>query len=133
MPKKPTVRSLKRTADRLFSEIIRRSSINEFGWVFCVTCKKPDLWQNMDCGHYESRKHNNTRYDKRNCAPQCRTCNRFEEGRKYEFGKYLVEKYGEEIIEELRTLAYTNKRFTVSELQEMIKQFKLELEEIKNV
>lgn len=130
--KKPKITNLKRTADRLFSEIIRRSVVdNYYSTAQCVTCEEWDDWQNMDCGHYESRRHNNTRYDKRNCAPQCHRCNRFEEGRKYEFGKYLVEKYGESIIDELRRLAYTNKKFTVGELQEMIKQFKKELEDLK--
>jgi hypothetical protein len=130
--KKPKINSLKKTADRLFSELIRRRAVdNYYGTVQCVTCGAWGDWRSMDCGHYESRRHNNTRYDKRNCAPQCHRCNRFEEGRKFQFGKYLVEKYGEGIIEELRQLAYTNKRFTIEELQEMIKQFKKELGELK--
>ena len=81
----------------------------------------------MDAGHYESRKHNATRYDRRNVFPQCRTCNRFEEGRKYEFGKFLVEKFGPNIIDELRNLSHEIKRFTVEELDEMIVGWKQEL------
>lgn len=128
---KKTVRSTKKRADRIFSELVRRSAADYRGFCQCVTCGVWDVWKNVDAGHYEIRKHNNVRFDKRNVKPQCKICNRFEEGRKYEFGKYLAGVYGEDIIDELRTLAHTTKRFTVDELEEMITEFKKELEEIK--
>ena len=131
MKKKKTVTSCKKRADRLFSEIVRRSAADDYGWVQCVTCGVKVQWKASDAGHYESRRHNMTRFDKRNVKPQCRTCNRYEEGRKYEFGKYLVGIYGKDIIDELRTLAHTVKRFTVDELEEMITEFKKELEKLK--
>jgi len=99
MPKKSTVRSLKRYADRLFSELIRRSACEDGEYCYCITCGKGYHWKLLDAGHFIGRKHNTTRYDKRNVYPQCRTCNRFEEGMKYEYGKYLVETNGEGILD----------------------------------
>ena len=128
--KKKTVTSCKKRADRLFSEIVRRSAADDDGYAKCVTCEAWDDWHRMDAGHYESRRHNMTRFDKRNVKIQCRTCNRYEEGRKYEFGKHLVSIYGEDIIDELRTLAHTTKRFTVDELEEIITEFKKELQSL---
>lgn len=125
-----SVSSKKKTADKLFSEIIRRSCADTEGYVSCVTCKVSIHWTEADAGHYESRRHNNTRYDERNVWPQCRTCNRFEEGRKYEFGKFLVEQFGEGIIHELREAAHQIKRFTEPELQELINRFRKELRDL---
>lgn len=131
MSKKPKVSNLKRTADRVFSEIVRRSAANEDGYAQCVSCNLWLHWTDGDAGHFCSRKHNNTRYDKRNVQFQCRSCNRFYEGKKYEFGKWLVEKYGEDIIDELNQLAHQPKRFKVLELQELIEELRKELKELK--
>lgn len=128
--KTKSLSSVKKRADRVFSELVRRSAINEFGWIFCVTCDTPNSLENMDAGHFVSRKFNATKYDKRNVHPQCRVCNRWEEGKKYEYGKFLVEKYGEGIIDELNQLAHSKKRFTIEELEEMIKGWKKELKEL---
>ena len=130
--KKPSISYLKKKADKVFSELIRRTHCPN-GYGQCVSCGSYLHWTEGDAGHFCSRKHNATRYDKRNVQFQCRVCNRWQEGRKYEFGKYLIDEYGEGIIDELNKLAHTNKRFTVDELKEMIEQFKLELKGLENV
>lgn len=136
MPRKSTVSSLKRTADAVFSELVRRLACSGPEHLpmndscQCITCKEWFHWKEVDCGHYLGRRYNGTRYDRRNTAPQCRHCNRGESGRIYEYGKYLVSIYGEEIIEELRTLAHSKKRFTIDELKEMIVGWRKELQEL---
>lgn len=127
----PKVSCYKRKADQLFSQVVRRSNADPNGNCKCITCGIIQHWKLMDAGHYESRKHNETRYDRRNVFPQCRTCNRFEEGRKYEFGKFLVERFGPGIIDELRVAAHKVKQFKVDELKELIKKLELELEKLK--
>jgi hypothetical protein len=129
--KKRSVKSTKHRADNIFSELIRRSNLDVDGMCRCITCGCTDVWQNMDAGHYEGRRHNNTRFDKRNVAPQCRVCNRWAEGRKYEFGVYLVKTYGKGIIDELRQAAHVTRRFAVEELDGMINEWKKELQELQ--
>lgn len=41
----------------------------------------------------------------RNVKPQCADCNSWKEGRKYEFGEYLKQEYGPNIIRELKLKA----------------------------
>ena len=65
MPKKiTTVSAAKRKADRIFSQLVRKSAANEYGgWIKCVTCGSMVGWADADAGHFESRRHNGTRYD----------------------------------------------------------------------
>jgi hypothetical protein len=90
---------LLKTADRYFSEYIRRSHADNRGYVKCCTCQKIGHWKEFDCGHYVNRKHKSLRFCEKNVAPQCRHCNRFDEGNKEMFTVYLVEKYGADIIQ----------------------------------
>lgn len=74
--------------DKEFSLYIRqRTAVN--GKVTCFTCGKKDDWQNMDCGHFMSRKHYSTRWDEDNCQVQCKSCNVFRYGEQFKFGVNL--------------------------------------------
>ena len=94
--------------DKEFSLYIRRrQSVN--GIVKCFTCGKSDHWQNMDCGHFQSRKHYATRWDEKNCQVQCKGCNVFRYGEQFLFGKNLDKLYGEgsahQLLQESRQIA----------------------------
>ena len=121
--RKPTVRGLKKKADILFS-IYKRMSEGDGP---CCTCGKWMRWKDAQCGHYISRAYNNTRYDKQNTARQCAFCNVWREGEKDLFGKHLQERYGEDIIDELRQRANKKKRWTVWELEELCEELKLKI------
>ena len=58
-------------------------------------------YEEFDCGHYISREVKILRFDPRNTAPQCQSCNRFKEGKKDEFALYLIKKYGKNILQNL--------------------------------
>jgi hypothetical protein len=129
----PQISKLKKKADKIFSELVRRSSANSLGMAVCCSCGKQDFWKDMDAGHYISRKHNAGRYLRENVASQCRSCNRFNEGNKSGYTLFLQNKYGEDIIERLNQLQYQVKHFEVDELQGMIKGWQEELKGLKNV
>lgn len=97
---------------------------DENGMVSCYTCGKRMHYKSAQCGHYESRSNNATRFDPRNTKIQCVGCNIFNEGRKPVFAVNLIKEYGEGILGELRKKAQGVKQFTISELQELIKKFK---------
>lgn len=133
LDKKPSVRTLKRTLDGLWSKLVRLSNANSIGMCKCCSCGMMAHWKDVDCGHFVSRNHNLGRYDERNTAPQCKKCNRFREGNKAGYAVYLQEKYGPEVIADLNKLQYQVKRFTPEELQEMILTTREKLKELHSV
>jgi hypothetical protein len=60
-----------------------------------------DSWKSMHCGHFMSRRYESTRYDEKNVAPQCVSCNTFHQGRQYRFGRWIDETYGQGTAERL--------------------------------
>ncbi len=97
------------TLDRAFSLKIRARDCPE-GWGFCITCEQPKGYGEMDCGHYLGRQYFATRWDPMNCAAQCQTCNRYNEGLKAKFRVALVAKYGEDAITRMELLHKIGKK-----------------------
>ena len=106
--KLPSLRSLQKKADIAFAKYIRNRQDGHQGissidglWCHCVTCKAFVLRSETDCGHFWKRQYLGTRYDERNCARQCRKCNRFQGGRQAEFAAYIIKTYGPEVFDEM--------------------------------
>lgn len=89
-------------ADKYFSLYIRlRNAING-QYCQCVTCGSVKHYKEMQLGHWRRRGLQPTRYDERNCAPQCVRCNKWRSGEPERFEEYLVQKYGKDVVDELR-------------------------------
>ena len=99
-----SIKQLEKIADRWFSLYIRLLYANKEGMVKCATCPKVEHYKKMDCGHFQSRRFKSTRYDKRNCSPQCTYCNRYQQGEQYKLGQWL-KRFGENNPEWMETLA----------------------------
>lgn len=93
--------------DAIFSQCIRRAHADHRGYVVCVTCSAVGHWRSFDNGHFQKREHMATRFDPRNCAPQCEDCNRFNDGMNEEFAAYIDRVHGAGMAEELVRLADT--------------------------
>jgi hypothetical protein len=130
MPKKPTRSKLIKTADKVFSEYIRRRNANSLGMSECFTCGKIDHWKNLQCGHFQSRKHYATRWDEKNCQVQCAGCNVFRYGEQYKFGLYLDKKYANNMSEKLMNKAKKTVKFSNYDIQEIIDHYKLEISKL---
>lgn len=85
-------------ADKYFSEYIRKRDKNKP----CVTC---GAFAQKDCGHFISRRFENTRYDEMNSHGQCLKCNRFEHGNQFEYSLSIDRMYGKGTAEKLRMKA----------------------------
>ena len=96
-----TLTKLKKKADALFSIHIRKKYQNAEGIIQCYTCSYSGPINKMQCGHFVSRYYLATRYDERNCRPQCITCNIWRNGRTPEFAEKLTKELGDGIVEEL--------------------------------
>ena len=57
--------------DTYFSRYIRIKHSNKEGFATCFTSNKVMRWEDLQCGHYISRKHIATRWLDLNCRPQC--------------------------------------------------------------
>lgn len=86
------------------------------GWGYCCTCGT--IVVDGDAGHFIGKGFggkSGVRYDERNINLQCRSCNRFAEGKKLEYRKFMVKVYGEEVIEELELKHHIN-NYTMEDL-----------------
>lgn len=118
-----SVRSKKvKEADRVFSIYIRKKdAVN--GYARCVTCGKQDLWQNMDNGHYISRRYTQIRWDEKNCHVQCKRCNQQLGGNLSKYNQYLVKKYGYNPTEMLKQRIRTRGKVTLNDIEAIIDKY----------
>jgi len=121
--KKKSISQLKKEVDKIFSLFIRqRGSIK--GYNSCFTCGLRREWKKLQCGHFISRTHSNTRYDEINCQVQCFACNVWKRGNIAEFAARLIEKYGQKEFNNLIKKGRQLKQFTEKELLELKEKFK---------
>lgn len=121
---KRSASKIKKELDRVFSIYIRTRNASTNGTVMCFTCGAKGHWKTMDCGHFQSRVHTNTRWDSQNCQVQCKKCNIFRSGEQYKFGIYLDQYYGPGTAEELHRKAMRPKKMLQFEMLELIEQYK---------
>lgn len=116
--------------DTIFSQYIRKKN-SDHGKAICFTCGKVDEWKNLQCGHFQSRRHYSTRWDEVNCQVQCAGCNLFKYGEQYKFSIALNAKYGESTAEELLKKAKKQVKYQTYELIEMIKNYQQLYDKLK--
>ena len=132
--KKPTVSSLKKKLDIIFSKYIRLKDADASGNVECYTCGVVKHVKEMQNGHFQSRKHTSTRFLHTkyitNCKPQCVKCNIYSEGEKWIFGNKLVSEYGQDAVDELIRESNKSVNLSKGDLIELIEHYK---ESLKNL
>ena len=119
MPKKLSRSKLVKKLDTVFSKYIRISNADKNGYCTCVTCGVVKHWKEIQAGHFMSRKHYSTRWDERNVASQCVSCNMFKQGEQYKYSLFL----GKDQAEVLYLKSKETVKFTNYELEEMIKDY----------
>ena len=131
MTKKKLSRSkIVKKLDTIFSKYIRkRNSI--YGKAKCFTCGKIDEWKNLQCGHFQSRRHYSTRWHEVNCQVQCAGCNVFKYGEQYKFSLALDSQFGANTAENLSILAQTQIKIETFELLEKIKYYEYLFDNLK--
>ena len=122
------LKSYIKTADRVYSEYIRKKEADADGYCVCVTCGVVRKWNDrMDAGHYVNRDDWATRYDDKNVHPQCQSCNRFHSGRQSRYAVYLIDRYGTKIIKALDKKSRKVKTFDLTDLKEYVKVWREEM------
>ena len=116
--------TLVKKLDKVFSQFIRQRDANSKGICTCATCSKQLPIKEIHCGHFMSRRSMATRWHPLNCASQCPSCNTFNQGRQYEFSKYIDKRFGEGTAEMLCQLSKTTVKYSIPDLQEKYDHFK---------
>lgn len=123
-PKQKTKGYYVKQLDKFFSIYIRQSYSNDFGMSSCYTCSAVKHYKDLQCGHFISRAHMNTRWDESNVRPQCVACNVFNKGRMDVYAMRLVKECGAGELERLNALKNTIRQWTIQELKTKILFYK---------
>lgn len=134
-PKEKSLSILIKEADKLFSEIVRRSdSHNGFsfdGWINCPICDKNVFWKDADAAHVFDRDNMATRYDELNVWGACRECNRVDPDHREKFKAAIKAIIGDMEFECLEERSHSLQKYTRSDLIDLISAWKLELKELR--
>ena len=93
----------------------------------CVVCGSSS---NPQCGHILSRVSYATRWDERNAACQCASCNYRHEYTPYPFIKWAMDNVGVSVLEELQRMWNKPRHLTNSQLREMASELEKKIEQI---
>lgn len=95
--------TLQTKADKAMSVYIRRKYADAHGYVKCVSCGRIYRWEEMDCGHFIPKSRGaSIRYVEENVHPECKGCNRFDDGHLIGYTLHMIDLYGKDKIDELK-------------------------------
>ena len=101
--------------DRLTSLLVRRHDRR------CVTC---GCGRNLQCSHFYSRRHLATRFDLRNCNAMCADCNRRHNSDPSPYLRFMNERHGPDVVEELQEVMAQRRKVTDEEPGEALGRLK---------
>lgn len=116
--------------DGLFSKYIRLKYSDKEGNCACFTCGTKKRWQELQNGHYLSRKHMFLRWDERGCRPQCQYCNCTKHGNLAIFAQKLEAEHNglpDILLEESRIIH----KWSRDELRQMINEYTRKIKLLK--
>ena len=118
---------LKKKLDAIFSKYIRWYYADANGYVECYTCGVTKPVKEMQCGHFQSRRHYATRWHTDNCKPQCVKCNMFMQGNIWVYGNKLKAEIGDVKFNKLIQLSNSTVKYTQQDYLNMLEYYKKEL------
>jgi hypothetical protein len=119
-PKRKSVSSLKKEADKYWSIYIRLRDSDKYGMVECISCGTKKPWKTMQNGHFVSRSSSTLRYDEENCNAQCVGCNMFKQGNQFAYSLALDMKYGVGTANKLHSKRSETHKWKHDELEQII-------------
>lgn len=144
--KPKTVSKLKKELWTVFSRYIRlRDSLewandhpehNGEPMAACVSCRKTIKAfgvGGLQAGHFIPGRNNSILFDERGVHAQCYRCNIPLKGNWVPYRRFMVERYGEEVIEELEELDKTNHQFKPHEVEELIAVYKGKVSKLESL
>lgn len=117
---------LRNKTAQLLQKAIRMEAADDHGQVVCVTCGKVDAWNSgfsMQCGHFVAGRSTGVLFDERNLHVQCNRCNVYLHGNQEAYAAFMLSKYGQAVIDELRALRKQTVKLYRSDLLAMRQQY----------
>lgn len=127
MKKSKTLRQLKVSCWKLFSEYIRRKHADEGGTVECISCGRLMHWKESQCGHFVGGRTASVLFDEEICYPQCVQCNVFLRGNYAAYTLSMIDLKGRTWVEEKLSLRNQTLHLTKSDVSEKIEELKIKL------
>lgn len=109
-----------------FQECIRLEACDESGFGFCVTCGSRHHYKKANAGHFIPRLTRALVFNEKNVHFQCVGCNKFKSGNIGAYRVFMVNEYGEELVEEFE-LIHKKKiivKYTMEELAALRSQYR---------
>jgi hypothetical protein len=98
----------------------------------CISCGN-DKPKKVNAGHFfSSGGHKAVTFDEQNVHLQCEYCNTYLSGNLINYRKGLIQRIGEDGLEQLEQRANATAKFTREELQELTKEYKQKIKQLKN-
>ena len=120
-----------------FSKYIRlRDALATTGtqeWVLCCSCGRRYPAFGVGCvqaGHFVPGRRNSILFDERGVNAQCYNCNVTLNGNWIEYERFMIKKYGEGVVEELKQKKNLTVKFQPWELEEKRDYYKQKYEEL---
>jgi len=90
----------------------------------CISCGRIKPFDELQAGHWQSRRHKSTLFDEKNVHAQCIYCNKHCSGAQSEHERAMVDLYGRKAVDNIRYKAHNElKKFTIEELQKMAAKY----------
>lgn len=127
------LKTVRASADKWFSRYIRLRDTQEAGGTRigkCCTCYRHMKITDLDCGHFQSRRYDTTRWDAENSHCQCTSCNRFHAGQQYLMGKFIDRKFGRGRADYITAMSRVNERYGSVHVNGIAENFKKWCEDI---
>lgn len=119
---------LRKKAIADFNRMIRIEAANDDGICMCVTCGKHFRWdagiKEAHTGHFVAGSTNSVVFDERNAHPQCSHCNYYLSGNQEVYTQFMVDTYGQDVVDELRAARHKAKKLYRCDYVAMRKEYK---------
>jgi hypothetical protein len=118
-----TIPKLTAKAQKIFNAYIRQRD-SDNGYFTCISCGQTKEVSQMDAGHYVPVKGSSAlRFDEYNVNGECKACNGFDQFHLIGYRRNLIDKVGERKVMELEHQHRLIKKWSRTELNEIIKQY----------
>lgn len=132
--RKPTLTKAKRKAWEAFSKYIRTRDAIEttrtLEYAVCVTCPRQYHIKSMDAGHWISRGHLAVLFDETNVHAQCVYCNKGLDGNAEAYRRFIEDKYGADVVEDLYIRSKQSVKYTIQDYEEIETIYKNKLKRL---
>jgi len=123
MNKNITIPKLTAKAQKVFNKYIRERD-SEDGYFTCISCGETKETAQMNAGHFVPQKGSSAlRFDEYNVNGECIACNGFNDFHLIGYRRNLIDKIGERKVMELESQFRLLKRWSRTELNELIERY----------